>query len=335
MKNPRKKYWFYRVVSVVVLAVLVFLLKHDLKRLIDTAPLSPSTPETQQLTPPDSYFFSPDSSIPDNGTLSDLDYIDKPTVPLYQYSEILEPNIQKNIDTSGITVERIALKKPEKEEGTGVIQQEQSGTDVFSDLPDIANEIGFSWIANNHWEAINFNLTRSKNRKPSTRIVQVNNNISYHDVGLNNDLDDQAVSSFGNRRIVTHIGNFNYTSQTLYNTYNSDLIVSSIGDYNSTVQNVFNAYNARLTVTQNGSFNRVKQDIYSRDVFGTFNQTESQVRQSGSYNLFRSQQVGVSNTIKTIQRGSFNNVDITQRGNHNSAQVHQSGQGNTVTINQN
>ncbi|NIT57938.1 MAG: hypothetical protein GWN00_17440 [Aliifodinibius sp.] len=234
-----------------------------------------------------------------------------------------------------MTIEKIPLRKPGKEEAPELVQQEQSGTDVFSGLPDIAEEIGFSWMASNEWQVINVNLTGSKNRKPSTRIVQVNKNKSYQDIGLNNELDDQTVGAFGNRRIVTHIGNFNYTSQTLYNTYNSDLIVSSIGNYNSTVQNVFNAYNARLTVTQNGSYNRVRQDIHSRDVFGTFNQTESRVRQYGSYNLFRSQQVGISNTIKTIQRGSFNNVDITQRGNHNSAQVHQSGQGNTVTINQN
>ncbi|PAU95287.1 hypothetical protein CK503_03575 [Aliifodinibius salipaludis] len=337
MKNSRQKYWFYRFVSLVILVALVFFLKHDLQRLIDTISSPPPAPESKQIAPPNSYFLSPNIDIPDDGTLSDLDYTGKPTVPLYRYSKIVKPNIQRNIDTSGIKVEKIKLKKPEKsDKESELVDQDQLAEDLFFDLPEIAKKIGVSWIVNNQGvTAMDFNFIQQNSRQSSPRIAQVNNNLSYNELGQNNELDDQVVGSFGNRRLVTHVGDFNYTNQALYNTYYSDFIVRSIGNYNSTMQNVFNAYNAQLSVTQNGSYNRVRQDIYSRDVFGTFNRTENEVLQVGSYNLFRSQQAGASNTIKTVQRGSFNNVDISQRGSNNSAQVRQSGQGNTVTINQN
>ncbi|WP_445664154.1 curlin repeat-containing protein [Fodinibius sp. AD559] len=334
MENSRQKYWFYRIVSVAVLVALAFLLKHDLQRFINPAP--PASPESQQVVPPDIYFLSLDSTLLGDGTLSDLDSSVKPKVPLYRPPKIIKPNIQKNLNTSGIKVEKIKLKKPEKSvKESELVQQEQSDRNLLFDLPEFANNIGFSWIVNNQGGAIDFNLKRQSNRQSSPRIAQVNNNLSYYELGQNNELDDEIVGSFGNRRMITQIGIGNYLSQTLYNTYYSDFIVTSIGNYNTTIQNVFNAYNARLSVTQNGSYNRVRQDIYSEDVFGTFNRTENEVRQIGSYNLFRSQQIGVSNTIRTVQQGSLNNVDISQQGSNNSAQVRQSGQGNTVSIEQN
>ena len=336
MENLHQEYRFYRLVSIVLLVALVFLLKHDLKRLIDTVPSPPSTPKTEPITSPDLYFFSPDISISDDSTPKDFNYIVKPKVLLYRYSKIIKPNILQNIDTSGMKVAKVKLKKPEKnDQESEIVQQEQSDTDMFFDFSDIDKHAGFSWVINKQGKAIDFNLIQPKNRQPSPRIAQVNNNSSYYKIGKNNKLDDQIAGGFGNRRIVTHIGNFNYTSQKIFNTYYSDFIVRSIGDFNSTIQNVSNAYNARLTVTQNGSHNRVRQDVYSQDAFGTFNRTKNEVLQIGDYNLFRSQQVGVSNTIKTIQQGGFNNIDITQQGNNNSVQVRQSGQSNSVTINQN
>jgi hypothetical protein len=334
MENSPRKYWFYRVFSVFVLAALVFLLKHDLKRMLDPT-LSPSSPQSQQVVPPDIYFFSPDSTSFADGSLRDLFPSVKPTVPLYRFSKVIKPNIQKNLDTSGLKVEKISLKKPDKSgTGTGFIQQEQSDTEIFFDLPDFTTNVGFSWVANNQGVA-DFDLTQQNNRQLSPSIVQVYNNLDYNEVGLNNELDDQIVGSFGNRRIITQIGVSNYLNQTLYNTYASDFIVRSIGNSNTTIQNVFNAYNARLNVVQNGSFNRVRQDIFSRTAFGTLNGTVNDVRQIGTDNLFSSQQAGISNTIEAIQLGNFNNVDITQEGNNNSVNVRQSGSGNTVSIQQN
>lgn len=337
MKNSGQKNRFYRFISIALLVALVFVLKYDLKRIIDKSSSPTPTPESQQVTPPDIYFFSPDITLPNDGTLSDFDYTNKPTVPLYRYSKIIKPDIQNNLDTVGIKVEKLKLKTPKKgDEKTEPVQQEQFDEEILFDLPEFADNIGFSWLVSNHGgTAVDFNLIRQNNRQSSQSIVQVNNDLSYYELGQNNEFDDETVGSFGNRRIVTQIGIGNYLSETLYNTYYSDFIVRSIGNYNSTIQNVFNAYNTRVSVTQSGSYNRVRQDIYSQDVFGTFNRTENEVRQVGSNNLYRSQQVGVSNTIRTVQRGSFNNVDISQRGSNNSAQVRQSGQGNTVNINQN
>ena len=335
MKNPRQKYPFYRIVSLVILVALVFLVRHDLNRTINPLPFSSST-ESQQITPPDINLFSPDIAFSNDGILNDLDYTDKPTVPIYQSPKIFEPNIQKNLYFSGIKVKKIKLKKPEKsDKESNLVQQKQSDTDIFLDLPEFANNVGFNWVANNQRVATSFNVKQQNHLKLLPNIAQINNKIDYNEQGQNNKFDDQIAGSFGNRRIVTHIGNFNYTNQTLYNTFYSYFLVRSIGDYNTSIQNVFNAYNARLDVIQNGSNNRVRQDVYSRTPFGTFNSTVNEVRQIGSYNLFSSQQVGISNTIEAIQLGNFNNVDITQEGNNNSAEVRQSGTGNTVTIEQN
>lgn len=160
------------------------------------------------------------------------------------------------------------------------------------------------------------------------------NQVQYTSMGKDNEFNRTRINSEGNTQRNIQLGIGNSTSQKLINTFNSDLMARSIGSDNFISQQVFNGYNANLSVVQNGSSNNVRQELYSKNVIDAFYQTENEIRQTGSYNIMKSQQLGISNSLKAIQVGNNNSIEVKQNDVGNSVTVSQSGAANSVIIKQ-
>lgn len=337
MEKPGFKYKLYWVVSVLLVALLIFLGYNEIKYSGNSISLSvPGQQDSLKLDLPD-YFLSnsampsqeskakdsseenasPSYAIDTKDLLPDTSLFYPPRyLPDKVGSDDRATGSGQKADTQGNTVtETVAVSNVEDEKS------------IFLDLSDIF------WI--NYY--MNINLAPNNDSSvasSSTENEDKMNRVDYTSVGWGNQFDQTRVNSIYNTQRITQVGRNNYTSQTLINTVNSDLTVRSIGDFNSVIQKVYDAGNARISAIQNGYFNRVRQHVSSNGVWGTFNRTINEVRQNGYNNLVRTQQLGVSNTIQAIQNGSLNTIDIIQEGSNNSATVRQSGSGNSVTIEQ-
>ena len=336
MERSKFKSKLYWLVSALALILLIFLGYSEIKYSGNTVSVSvPGQKDSLTLDLPD-YFLS-DSAVPsqDDGEDGSKERVSPSyrveTIDVLPDSSLFYPprDIPEQVDSeSGKT-----SSSQEADTQQGGTTETVAGSNVAGEMSILPTLQDVFWI--NFYMTINL---EENDRAPTASSSPANNNLNnvdYTRVGSGNRLDQVKVNSINNTQRITQVGRNNYANQTLINTINSELTVRSIGDFNSVTQKTFNASNAQVTAIQNGFFNRVRQEVSSNGVWGTFNRTVNEIRQTGYNNLVRTQQFGVSNTIQAIQNGSLNTIDISQEGSNNSATVRQSGSGNSVTIQQN